>query len=142
MGASLGNDCCHTLKLLPAVTKCNAAAAKSYLRDFLYLTVVHDRKQSTDEKGRSQRKYPGCIREEEREPRRYKLKLQEFLQTCISVSVGLGFLPNSLHQSPSERSNDGAHKGKQACVLRDSLSLKIYIPKAGKYTNKRRIVGT
>lgn len=41
------------------------------------------------------------VREREREkgkkePRRYKLKLQEFLWPCISVSVGLGFLTNIL----------------------------------------------
>lgn len=34
--------------------------------------------------------------EGEREPRRYKLKFQEFLWPCISISVGLGFLANIL----------------------------------------------
>lgn len=66
------------------------------------MVIVSDTEQSADEKDRSrQRKYPVCVcvseREGgEREPRRYKLKLQEFLWPCISVSVGLGFLTNIL----------------------------------------------
>lgn len=64
------------------------------------MVIVSDTEQSADEKDRSrQRKYPVCVSEREggeREPRRYKLKLQEFLWPCISVSVGLGFLTNIL----------------------------------------------
>lgn len=41
--------------------------------------------------------------EREREPRRYKLKLQEFLWPCISVRVGLGFLTNILYSKEGEQ---------------------------------------
>lgn len=49
-----------------------------------------------------------CEREREREkgkrePRRYKLKLQEFLWPCISVSAGLGFLTNILCEQAPKR---------------------------------------
>lgn len=61
----------------------------------------------------------------EREPRRYKLKLQEFLWPCISVSVGLGFLTNILCKRATERgSKTGDHKASPAYVLSDSLPLK------------------
>lgn len=42
-----------------------------------------------------------------REPRRYKLKLQEFLWPCISVSVGLGFLTNIHSERTPERGGRG-----------------------------------
>lgn len=49
--------------------------------------------------------------EGEREPRRYKLKLQEFLWPCISISVGLGFLANiPLHAGSRERGGGGGRK--------------------------------
>lgn len=115
--------------MLPVVMNCNQLSLNSNCCYIMLgrlsasiLSIVSDTEHtgSADEKGRSrQRKYPLCVCEREREkgkrePRRYKLKLQEFLWPCISVSVGLGFPTNI----PCEFQREGGKTSAQSIYFK------------------------
>lgn len=68
-----------------------------------------------------------------REPRRYKLKLQEFLWPCISVSVGLGFLTNIHSERTPERGEGQLVLTTHVCEAKQQSSpAESQIPKFGK----------